>query len=148
MDSDTLSLSEIGGYSLKLDNKKSVQQLGTVMIKRLHDGEANADIDDDVDSESGSSSGVGEASTSFHEILKRKIESNWEKAKQTEDLTKELATIATDFKFFEKHKKRSPLQPLCLRNSFFRCVVFNRNQLKASETFRFQELSFQSFALH
>lgn len=107
MDGSALSKSEIEKYSLKLENKKSAQQLGTAIMKRIYEEEEETSVDDDDDETTNNCS--TSSTLTFKEILQQQVDNKWGQGKNTENVTKELGSLSRDFKFFEQHNKRSPL---------------------------------------
>lgn len=102
MNNEFLSKNEIEKYPLKLENKKSVQQVGTNMLKRLYEETIHEDLEgEDADEETNS--------LSFQEILKKNIEKQLDHAKNSGNTANELNTISKDFKFYDLHKKKSPM---------------------------------------
>lgn len=101
MNSDTLSKNGIESYPLKLENKKSVQQLGTKMLKRLYEEAVVGSSEDETVPED-------EETLGFQEILKKNIEKQLGIANCPGNKANELNTISKDFKFYDLHKKKSP----------------------------------------
>lgn len=133
--SDSLSRAEIEKYPLKLEIKKSVQQAGAVMIKRLYEKETLDDY------ENGSSLEDDEP-MSFQDLLRKNIEKQNMNASKPASVEEELNTIPKNFKIYDLHK--TPL----MESLSFLCAVSSQHRYKAKEISPWHLLSSQKVDLH
>lgn len=94
-----LSKAETESYPLHLAPKKSVQKLGSEMLKRLFQDET-----EELNESNNVEQITDTVEMSFRSILNQAIESYWEK--NTEDQRNNENGIQRDFKLYELHKKK------------------------------------------